>query len=236
MGKCLLYAICFMGAVVCAAKADAEIHYHFFPLLNGQTPGVSQFAEVSPVSGPQDFRVTISGAMVGSTPSADPQSAQVYLDKWGLGVWNPQVGKDTGVHGQVELDGKNGGEYLRLEFDVPVQLTYLTFASVGLSDKFGLWADGQQVDLQALFPGQSTIRSIALSQGNWPGHVDLTQAAQSLGYAQVWDIVAADPSFGSGFQLENLGVVPIPEPSTLLLWCLGCLAVASVRFRRRSSR
>ena len=85
-------------------------------------------------------------------PVRTPKVAQAYLDKWGLGLWNPEVSGDVGVHGQVQLDGKNGGEYLRLEFAEPVQLTYLTFASVGLSDRFDLWADGEQVDLGARSP------------------------------------------------------------------------------------
>ena len=57
--------------------------------------------------------------------------ARAYLDKWGLGLWNPGVGSDVGVQGQVQLDGKNGGEYLRPEFAVPVQLTYSTFCVGG---------------------------------------------------------------------------------------------------------
>ena len=215
---------------------SADIEYHFLPDLDGQSYGIAQFAQVAPVVGPKDFTVELTGAAIGYTPSWDEDSAKAFLDRWGLGVLNPTLGKDTGVQGQVQLDGSSGGEYLRLEFPVAVQITHLTFSSVGLADRFGLMADGVEVDLLALFPGMSTIKSISAAQGNWPGEVDFTQAAQSLGFAKVWDIFASDPDFGDGIQLENIGVTPVPEPATLSLWCAG-FAVAGfslVRRRRRS--
>ena len=78
---------------------------------------------------------------MGATPNADPTSGRVYLDKWGLGVVNPMAGMDVGVQGQVQLDSKHGGEYIQLLFPVPVRLTLLTFASVGLGDDVELFAD-----------------------------------------------------------------------------------------------
>ncbi len=191
---------------------------------------------VAPETGPQDFTVQVSGSTVGCTPNWDPQSAKAYLDHWGLGVFNEQVGLDLGVQGQVQLDGTDGGEYLRLEFQVPVKLTCLIFASVGLTDKFGLVADGQQVDLSALFPSETTIKSISNAQGKWPGEIDFQEAAESLGYAKVWDIVA-DPNFGDGIQLENICVVPVPEPSMLSLWLIGLVVAGfALLYRRRSIR
>lgn len=234
MRKCSVFVwVCLTVLASYVGVARAEIHYHFLPGLGGQTFGDAQFASVAPVVGPANFTVTVSGAMVGSAPSGDAGSARAFLDKWGLGVHNPKAGKDTGVQGQVQIDGQNGGEYLRLEFAIPVQLTYLTFASVGLADRFSLAADGQLVDLSTLFPGTSTIRSIATTQNNWPGKVDFTAAAQPVVFAKVWDIIAGGPGFGDGFQLENVGIVPVPEPSTLLLLCLGT-AVAAWPVVRRS--
>ena len=75
---------------------------------------------------------------------------QAYMDKWGLGVLNPIMGKDAGVLGQVLVDGKHGGEYLRLEFPQAFRLTYLIFAQVGINDDFDLLADGNLIDLDAL--------------------------------------------------------------------------------------
>ncbi len=233
MHKSLILLPClavFLGAV---STLFADIEYHFVPNLDGQPFGCAQFVSVAPVVGPSDFKVLVTGSNVGCTPSWDENSAKAYMDKWGLGVFNSQAGTDKGVQGQVQLDGKNGGEYLRLEFPVAVQLTYLTFASVGLADRFELVADGQSVDLLALFPGTSTIRSISSSQGQWPGKVDFTSAAQPLGFAKVWDIIADGPDFGDGFQLENVGVVP--EPSTLALLSTG-LAVAGLTLIRRRHR
>lgn len=224
---------CFLIAFGPVGFALADIEYHFAPNLDGQPMGCAQFAHVAPVIGPKDFTVQLTGSLIGCTPAWDEQSARAYLDKWGLGVFNQQAGADTGVQGQIQLDGKNGGEYLRLEFPVAVQLTHLTFSSVGLADKFGLLADGQQVDLLALFPGKSTIKSISDSQGNWPGEVDFTKAAQPLGYAKVWDILTGGPDFGDGIQLENVGVVP--EPSTLALWSAGLAAVGLSLIRRRKN-
>jgi hypothetical protein len=214
----------------------ADIEYHFVPGLDGQPFGYAQFADIAPVEGPDSFTVRVSGAMVGNDPSGDAYSASAYLDKWGLGVFNPVAGKDTGVQGQVELDGRNGGEYLRLEFEVPVQLTHLTFASVGLGDKFSLVADGVEVDLLALFPGLLTIKSISDAQGNWPGEIDFTQAAEPLVFATVWDILAGGPEYGDGVQLENVGVTPVPEPATLMLWCAGIAGAGVLLVRRRNAR
>jgi hypothetical protein len=213
--------------------ATAGIEYHFMPDLAGQSLGCAQFTQIVPVVGPLDFPVLLSGSVVGCAPSLDDTSARAYLDKWGLGVLNPQVGLDTGVVGQVQLDGRNGGEYLRLEFSAPVRLTYLTFASVGLTDKFELLADGDPVDLLAMFPGTSTIRAISNVQGLWPGKVDFTRGAVPLPFATVWDVAVAGPVLGDGIQLENVGVDLLPEPSSLVLWLVAVVAGAAVMKRRR---
>ena len=230
----LVGALC-MSAVlgfVCSARAGVE--YHFLPGLEGQVGGFAQFSEVAPIVGPDDFKVLLSGALIGSDPSADVNSARPFLDKWGLGVRNPAAGNDVGVQGQVQLDGKHGGEYLRLEFPVAVRLTYLTFSSVGLYDDFTLLADGIAVDLDALFPGAGTIKDISSSQGNWPGRVDFTKAQQSLAFATQWDILVSGSVPGDGIQLENVGG-DVPEPSSLILWSVG-LAAAGVCLARRRVR
>jgi len=233
MRHCVAVVACLSGLVACAGSTKGEIHYYFMPELGGQAQGCAQFAKVAPVFGPDDFRVTLSGASVGRPPDGDPQSAKAYLDKWGLGVLNPQAGRDRGIQGQVQLNGGGGGEFLRLEFPNPVRLNSLTFASVGLADTFTLIGDGRQVELAPLFGGASTIRSVSLAQGNWPGKVDLTQASSSLGFAKVWDIVARGSGYGDGVQLENLGVVEIPEPSGLVLLLLGAAGLAGLLLGRR---
>jgi len=221
-----------LAAEFLVGSASADIEYHFVPGFDGQPSGYAQFAEIAPEIGPKDFAVTVSGALVGSEPSDSPNSAYAYLDKWGMGVLNPQV-NDVSVMGQVLLDGNHGGEYLRLEFPEEVQLTYLTFAFVGSVDRFELLADGQQVDLLSLFPGTPTIKGISDVQGNWPGHVDFTQAVQPLDYAKVWDVVMSGPGFGDGIQLENVGVTTLPEPSTLVLVLTGLGFMGFYSTRRR---
>lgn len=220
--------------VIPCGAARAGIEYHFMPGLVGQSLGCAQFVQVSPVVGSTDFLVLLSGSMVGCAPSWDDASAKAYLDKWGLAVLNPQAGNDRGVVGQVLLDGRNGGEYLRLEFPAPVRLTYLTFASVGLTDKFELVADGNSIDLSAIFPGTSTIRAISNVQGLWPGKVDFTRGAAPLPFASVWDVAVMGPTFGGGIQLENVGVDVVPEPSSLFLWLAAAVAAAISVKRRRA--
>jgi hypothetical protein len=219
-----------LAAIFSAAVAEGAVDYHFVPLMNGQPQGNAQFVEVAPVVGPESFKTTLSGATLGSAPSNDPLTAHAYLDKWGLGVKSPSAGMDLGVQGQVQLDSKSGGEFLRLEFPEEVQLTYVTFASVGLTDQFGLEADGQAIDVSALFPDQSSILEISSAQGNWPGTVDFTRAHVALPFAKVWDIFVIS---GDGFQLENVGVVPVPEPSTWALWLVGLTLIGMMRARRR---
>ena len=216
-----------------AGKAEAGFEYHFMPGINGQPLGDVQFLEVAPVSGPASFKVRLSGASIGSDPSANPATPHAYLDKWGLGVLNPSAGADKGVQGQVQLDGKNGGEYLRLQFTVPVQLTFLTFSSVGLLDAFELFADGNQVDLQSVFPGNSGIRSISMSQNNWPGTIEFTKGSKPLMFAKTWDVRVPSAAFGDGIQLENVGAEQVPEPATLVLWGSAAAGLGLIAWRRR---
>ncbi len=217
-----------------AGRTEAGFEYHFMPDNNGQPWGDVQFLEVAPIVGPANLKVRLSGSTIGSVPNVDPSAPHAYLDKWGLGVLNPAAGSDKGIQGQVQLDGKSGGEFLRLEFAEAVQLTFLTFSSVGLFDSFELFADGTQVDLQTVFPGTSGIRSIAMSQGNWPGRVDFTKGSQPLEFAKTWDIRAPSGGLGDGFQLGNVGGEQVPEPATLVLWAsaFACLGLAAMRRRR----
>ncbi len=212
---CLPVFLLLVGGHALVARGDIE--YHFMPNEGGQTYGNVQFSHVAPVSGPANFTVQLSASVVGSNPNGN-NTVNAFLDKWGLGVFNQQASNNLGVQGQVQVGGKNSQDYLRLEFPEAVQLTYLTFASVGLKDQFGLIADGQQVDLDVLFPGLPTIKAISNSQGSWPGHIDFTRAAEPLVFAKVWDVLWVA---GDGFQLENVGVNPVPEPTTLLLWFVG---------------
>jgi hypothetical protein len=223
-----------LGTVFAAAGlACGDIAYHFSPGVSGQVRGFSQFAAVAPETGDPGFTVLLSGSQVGFAPSSDPSSARAYLDKWGLGVLNPTMGKDAGVQGQVQLDGKHGGEYLRLEFPVAVRLTRLTFASVGLSDDFDLLADGVSINLDALFPGAKTISDISRAQGNWVGTIDFTKAAGPLSFAKRWDVVVPSPVFGDGIQLENALVERVPEPSAMFLASSGLFAWGIWTVQRR---
>ena len=151
-----------------------------------------------------------------------------------MGVLNPLDGTDKNFLGQVQLDTKNGGEFIQLEFPEPSKLCYLTFASVGVFDMFTLEADDVALDMEDYFPGQSSIRDISLSQSpnTYPGHVDFTKAALELPYAKKWEIIA---TAGDGIQLENCGVCPIPEPSTMVLWLVGIGAVGISVLRRRKA-
>jgi hypothetical protein len=227
---CVASLIAILGSV---DSVHGGVAYHFKPGIEGQVVGFSQFAEVAPEVGPENFKVLLAGSLVGFTPSADPNSARAYLDKWGLGVLNPKAGKDVGVQGQVILDGTNGGERLRLEFPAPVRLTLLTFAMVGLGDDFDLLADGVLVNLDAMFPGTKMIRDISVAQGNWPGTIDFTKAQQPVSFAKQWDVVVRSSAFGDGIQLENVVAEVVPEPSTILLWSVGLLALGIWSARRR---
>ena len=224
-------------AIVCclAGRIEAGFEYHFMPGINGQPLGDVQFLDVAPVSGPAGFKVRLSGASVGSNPNADPTTSHAYLDKWGLGVFNPNAAVNKGVQGQVQLDGSSGGEYLRLQFTVPVQLTFLTFSSVGILDSLELLADGNQVDLQTVFPGMSGIRSVALSQNNWPGKIDFTLGSKPLAFAKTWDIRVPSAKFGDGIQLENVGGQQVPEPATLVLWGSAAAGLGLIAWRRRKA-
>jgi hypothetical protein len=216
--------------VLCGFEvAQAAIDYHFVPAMNDQPVGYAQGAQIAPEFGPANFKVTVSGAQANMTPGNTPQQAHAYLGSWGLGVLNPQQGADKGYTGQVELDAKNGGEYIRMEFPAEVRLTYLIFASVGATDHFTMTADGTPVDMDLLFPNQSTILGISNSQGNWPGHIDFTKAHQPLGLAKRWDIFVTG---GDGVQLENVGVVPEPSSLALSLVGLGVMGM-SVTYRCR---
>jgi len=233
MRAALLTVAALVAAFSGASRAVAAIEYHFVPGFLGQPYGDIQLVDVVPQVGPSSFTVRVSGAMTGNAPSADPNSARAYLDKWGIGVLNPAVGTDRGIQGQVQMDGQRGGEYIRLEFAVPVRLTYLTFASVGTIDTFQLTADGVPVDLQSVFPGMTGIRSVSRAQVLWPGKIDFTRAAQQLGFAKTWDFSVAGGSPGDGIQLENVGCVPIPEPATISLWAVALAGIAAVMLRRR---
>ncbi len=218
-----------LGSVV---SVRGDIAYHFMPGIEGQERGFCQFLDVAPQFGPKDFTVQVSGALVGSDPSSDASTARAYLDKWGLGVLNPSAGRDVGIQNQVQIDGRHDGEYIRLAFQAPVQITLLTFASVGIGEGFDLLADGVLVDLAALFPGTSSIRQISLSQGNWPGTIDFSQATQPLGFATQWDVVVRGASVGDGIQLENVNVQHLPEPSTLILSSMGLAGLTFWGLRR----
>jgi len=213
-----------------------DIAYHFMPGVEGQVRGDMQFAEVAPQYGPKDFKVRLSGALLGHNPSNDPKSARVFLDKWGLGVLNPAAGKDVGIQGQVQLDGRHGGEFIRMEFATAVRITLLTFASVGVGEGFELYADGAPVDLQALFPGPSSIRELSAAHHTWPGTIDFKQGQQPTVFAKRWEVVVRGSPF-DGIQLENVEVQAVPEPSTLLLASLGIVAggIWSLRRRRRQT-
>jgi hypothetical protein len=213
--------------------ARGDIAYHFKPGIEGQVRGFCQFVEVVPEYGDKDFKVQLTGSLIGSAPSDDPTSARAYLDKWGVGVLNPSAGKDVGLQGQVQLDGKHGGECLRLEFPAPVRLTLLTFASVSFGEDVELLADGIPIDLHGLFPGTKTIRSISDAQGNWPGTIDFTKALQPTSFATRWEVVVRRSAFGDGIQLENVEVEEVPEPSTILLSSIGLLALGIWSVRRR---
>jgi hypothetical protein len=218
------------------SSTRADIAYHFMPGIEGQTVGFAQFAEVAPQYGPADFKVRLSGAMMGANPTNDPNSARVYLDKWGLGVLNPKVSNgDRGIQGQIQLDGKNGGEYIRMEFPTAVRLTLLTFASVSKIEDVEILADGAVVNLHALFPGTKTLCDISSEEKVWPGTVDFTRAVQQTVYAKHWDVLVRGGAAGDGIQLENVCVLPsVPEPSTLLLSSVGLLSLGFWRLRRRA--
>jgi hypothetical protein len=228
-------SIVWLGAVFgMVGWVRGDIAYHFKPGIEGQVVGFTQFAEVAPDHGDKDFKVRLSGGLIGSAPSADATTARAYLDKWGLGVLNPAAGKDIGVQGQVQVDGRHGGEYLRLEFEVPVHLTLLTFASVSKGEDVEILADGALVDLDVLFPGTKTIRDISSVQGNWPGTIDFTKAQQATPFAKRWEVVIGSSVFGDGIQLENVRVELVPEPASLLLSAIGFVALAIWGARRRN--
>jgi len=224
--------LCWTGIVLGAlSPASAEIRYHFLSGVEGQVVGPVQFAEIRPEVGPADFTVRLSGGKVGADPINDLMTPHAYLDKWGVGILNPAVQKDVGVHNQVQIDGNQGGEFLRLEFAAPVRLTFLTFAAVGLIDRIEVLADGNLVDLSACFPGSATIHDISLNQGHWPGTIDFNSLEQPLVLAKQWDVRVLGPYMGDGVQLENVGVVP--EPATLLLWLTALAGFAYCYARRR---
>jgi hypothetical protein len=232
MRRSIMALMAFSITCCLVGRGDAGFEYHFMPGINGQPLGDVQFLEVAPIVGPASFKVRLSGSTIGSVPNANPNTPRAYLDKWGLGILNPSAGSDRGVQGQVQLDGKNGGEFLRLEFAEAVQLTFLTFSSVGRLDSFQLFADGAQVDLQSMFPGKTGIRSVAMSQGNWPGKIEFTKGSQPMVFAKTWDIRVPSGGSGDGFQLENVGG-EVPEPATLVLWGSAIAFVGLTAWRRR---
>jgi len=231
-----LAGIVWLSAVLgSGVGARGDIAYHFKPGVEGQVRGFVQFAEIAPEVGDPDFTVRVSGSLVGAAPSTDPTSGWAFLDKWGLGVFNRSLAKDVGVQGQVQLDGRHGGEYIRLEFSVPVRITLLTFASVSTGESVELLADGAPIALDSMFSGSKSIREISVAQGVWPGTIDFTHASASTGFARQWDVLFPGSAFGDGIQLENVRVKPLPEPSTLLLASIG-VAALWIGSRRRRAR
>ena len=161
--------------------ADAGIEYHFVPGMNGQPFGDAQFVSVAPVVGPSNFNVLVSGAF-------DRQYAEQRCEQFAglfgqMGFGCPQSG--GGGRQRDSRPDPAGWQVWRRISATPVPRC----SSVDVSDicigRLGghvRTESGREcaVNLQALFPGMTGIRSISVSQGNWPGKVDFTQASQPL--------------------------------------------------------
>ena len=103
-----------------------------------------------------------------------------------------------------QVDSDYGGDFVRLEFSLPSQINLVYFMDAGAGERFGLVADGQAIDLHAMF-GTDEITKIHPA--------GMVQFPDTMPFATTYDFL----SFSS-VNLHNVHVDVIPEPTSALVW------------------
>jgi hypothetical protein len=216
-----------------ASSAPASTMYDF-RTFDGSNVNV-EGTPIASISGPA-ATVTPRGFLV----TGSPDDAIAYQTPFGLGIQDvtalPVVeAKPNGSGPNVFLpgtwsktntfhvDGRNGGEFLRLEFSAPVRLLNACFALIGPYDQYGVAVAGET---PTTFFNISSMGDVAFPDLPFATAFDL--------HAPAWN--SSTSSF-SEWNLQKLEVEVIPEASSLAVWAiLAMAAFAVVHFRSRLRR
>ena len=212
-----------------ASSAAASTMYDF----RGVEENVEGTA-LNSISGPS-ATVTPRGFLV----SGSADDAFAYKTPFGLGIQDvtaPPVvsGKANGSGPTVFLpgswsttntfhvDGRNGGEFLRLEFSAPVRLLNACLTLVGPFEQYGVAVAGEA----PTFFNIGSMGEVAFPDLPFATAFDL--------YAPAW---SSSTSSYSEWNLQKLEVEVIPEASSFAVWAiLAMAAFAGVHFRSRLCR
>jgi hypothetical protein len=208
-----------------ASIACASVQFRF--------TGTEQNVEYVPWSaqGEADLlTVTTTGHVLGQADTEE--TALSYVTPLGLGVNNTSVQPDDRNRVPVSLfqtvntfqvESAQGGEFVRLVFSAPAQLDLVYFTDAGAGERFSLYADGQAIDVNALFGTDEIIKIHPAGMVQFP---------ETMPFATTYDFVAH-----SSWNLHNVHVTPdtshAPEPAGAIIWCGFGLPLLGWRRMRR---
>ena len=148
------YVLC-LGVLLLSLvnAASASVAFRFV----GEENGVEN-VPLFPEDGPGSVTVVTTGHLVGLN---DPNDAALsYITPLGLAVNNTTVAPDDrrlvpltlfDAVDTFQVDSDGGGEFIRLVFSLPSQIELVYFTDAGPGERFSLIADGQVIDVTALF-------------------------------------------------------------------------------------
>lgn len=219
-----------VGALLLISLNVASASVHF--ILAGDERDVEN-VPLLPDNGSSALTVTTTGHLL--DPNQSDSHAVSYMTPLGLAVNNKNVRPNDrelvpltvfSAVDTFQLDSRHGGEFTRLEFSSPIRLNLLHFTGVGPGERFSLLADGNAIDIQAMF-GTDEITAI--------NSAGMVYFPSTMPVATVYDLIPHS-AFALGNVLTSDPV--IPEPATALIWCglglafLGARRVAASFHRR----
>jgi hypothetical protein len=152
---------------------------------------------VTSTTGSPNLTVTPTGNFIGGSAAANANADAIRGD-WGLGVLNKNdpTGDRNTLTNRVHVDGKNGAEFIRLEFNEKVRVTSVIFSFVGAFQKFDLAIDGKDVNVAGVL---GTDEILQLAPPNMlPGTVVFPD---TLAFGKTWDFFA--PNLGDEWSIES---------------------------------